>query len=98
MIAGRSHEHRHDRLIAVNPDADARRLAIALGLIVALMLGEVVVGIFSHSLALLSDAAHMLTDAAALTLGLVAIRLGSSPPAGGLTFRPQTGGIFSCLV
>jgi len=97
MIAGRSHEHRHDRLIAVNPDADARRLAIALGLIVALMLGEVVVGIFSHSLALLSDAAHMLTDAAALTLGLVAIRLASSPPAGGFTFGLKRAEILSAL-
>jgi cobalt-zinc-cadmium efflux system protein len=97
MIAGHSHEHRHDRLIAVNPNADGRRLAIALGLILALMLGEVVVGVFSHSLALLSDAAHMLTDAAALTLGLVAIRLASSPPAGGFTFGLKRAEILSAL-
>jgi cobalt-zinc-cadmium efflux system protein len=97
MIAGHSHEHRHDRLTAVNPDADARRLAIALGLIVALMVGEVVAGVFSHSLALLSDAAHMLTDAAALTLGLVAIRLASSAPAGGFTFGLKRAEILSAL-
>jgi cobalt-zinc-cadmium efflux system protein len=97
MIAGHSHEHRHDRLTAVNPDADARRLAIALGLIVALMAGEVVAGVFSHSLALLSDAAHMLTDAAALTLGLVAIRLASSAPAGGFTFGLKRAEILSAL-
>jgi cobalt-zinc-cadmium efflux system protein len=97
MIAGHSHEHRYDRLIAVNPEADARRLAIALGLIVALMVGEVVAGVFSHSLALLSDAAHMLTDAAALTLGLVAIRLASSPPAGGFTFGLKRAEILSAL-
>jgi cobalt-zinc-cadmium efflux system protein len=97
MIAGHSHEHRHDRLTAVNPDADARRLAIALGLIVALMVGEVVAGVFSHSLALLSDAAHMLTDAAALTLGLMAIRLASSAPAGGFTFGLKRAEILSAL-
>lgn len=97
MIAGHSHEHRHDPLTAVNPDADARRLAIALGLIVALMVGEVVAGVFSHSLALLSDAAHMLTDAVALTLGLVAIRLASSAPAGGFTFGLKRAEILSAL-
>jgi cobalt-zinc-cadmium efflux system protein len=97
MIAGHSHEHRHDRLTAISPDADARRLAIALALIVALMFGEVVAGVFSHSLALLSDSAHMLTDAAALTLGLVAIRLASSPPAGGFTFGLKRAEILSAL-
>lgn len=97
MIAGHSNERHHDRLTAVNPDADARRLAIALALIIGLMLGEVMAGIFSHSLALLSDAAHMLTDAAALTLGLLAIRLASSPPAGGFTFGLKRAEILSAL-
>ena len=58
---------------AVKPDADARRLWIALGLIAGFMAAEVVVGILAHSLALLSDAAHMLTDAGALVLSLVVI-------------------------
>jgi cobalt-zinc-cadmium efflux system protein len=64
----------------------ARRLAAALCLIVAFMAGEVVAGIVAHSLALLSDAAHMLTDAAALVLALAAARLATRPPRGGLTF------------
>ena len=97
MIGSHSHEHRHDRLPAVSPDADARRLVIALALIAALMFAEIVVGVFSHSLALLSDAAHMLTDAAALTLALVAIRLGGSPPAGGFTFGLKRAEILSAL-
>ena len=45
------------------------------------MAGEVVAGILAHSLALLSDAAHMLTDAGALALSLVVLRLVG--PAGG---------------
>jgi cobalt-zinc-cadmium efflux system protein len=64
----------------------SRRLAAALGLIVAFMAGEVVAGILAHSLALLSDAAHMLTDAGALGLSLVVVRLAARPAAGNRTF------------
>ena len=71
---------------AVKPDADVRRLWIALGLIAGFMAAEVVVGILADSLALLSDAAHMLTDAGALVLSLVVIRLVKRPAGGNLTF------------
>src|SRR5918998_4756325 len=47
---------------------------------------EVVAGILAGSLALLSDAAHMLTDAGALALALVAIRLARRPAAGAMTY------------
>jgi cobalt-zinc-cadmium efflux system protein len=67
-------------------EGDARRLAVALGLILAFMAGEVVAGVLAHSLALLSDAAHMLTDAGALGLSLVVIRLAARPAAGNRTF------------
>jgi cobalt-zinc-cadmium efflux system protein len=77
-----SHDHAH----AVSPDADRRRLAVALGLIVGFMAVEVVLGIVASSLALLSDAAHMLTDAAALALSLVAARLAARPARGAMTF------------
>ncbi len=75
------HEHTHRA-----GDGDARRLAVALALIVAFMAAEVVVGILAHSLALLSDAAHMLTDAGALALSLVVIRLAARPAGGNLTY------------
>ncbi|HEY8763436.1 MAG TPA: cation transporter [Solirubrobacteraceae bacterium] len=52
---------------------------------------EVTVGILASSLALLSDAAHMLTDATAIGLSLVAIRLAQRPAKGPLTFGPATG-------
>jgi cobalt-zinc-cadmium efflux system protein len=71
---------------AVSVDADLVKLAIALGLIVAFMAVEVTVGILASSLALLSDAAHMLTDATAIGLSLVAIRLAQRPAKGALTF------------
>ena len=77
---GHDHHHHH------HADADSRRLAIALALIVGFMCVEVVAGIVADSLALLSDAAHMLTDAGALVLSLVAIRLAKRPAAGAMTY------------
>jgi cobalt-zinc-cadmium efflux system protein len=70
----------------VSADADTRKLSVALGLIVAFMVVEVVVGALVHSLALLSDAAHMLTDAGAVGLSLVAIRLAARPARGAMTY------------
>lgn len=82
-----SHDHEHGgHSHGVSADADRGKLAIALGLIVAFMAVEVVVGIAAHSLALLSDAAHMLTDAGAIALALVAVRLAQRPAGGRLTF------------
>ncbi|OLB74200.1 MAG: cation transporter [Actinobacteria bacterium 13_2_20CM_2_71_6] len=74
---------------------DRRYLAGALGLIVAFMVTEVVVGLLARSLALLSDAAHLLTDAAALVLALVAARLAERPPRGGYTYGLQRAEILS---
>jgi cobalt-zinc-cadmium efflux system protein len=55
------------------------RLAAAFGLTVAFMLAEVIGGLWTGSLALLADAAHMLTDAGGLALALVAIRFAEKP-------------------
>jgi len=66
--------------------SNRRALIVALGLVVALMAGEVVAGILAHSLALLSDAAHMLTDAGALGLSLLALWLAARPAGANLTF------------
>jgi cobalt-zinc-cadmium efflux system protein len=80
------HDHHAGHSHGVSADADAAKLAIALGLIVGLMAVEVTAGILASSLALLSDAGHMLTDAAALGLSLVAIRLARRPASGAMTF------------
>ncbi len=66
--------------------ADARWLSAALTLILAFMAGEVAAGLAAHSLALISDAAHMLTDAASIALVLITARLAARPPAGGYTY------------
>ena len=82
MSAHAHHGHAH----VVRADADRRRLAIALALILGFMAVEVVAAIVAHSLALLSDAAHMLTDAGALALSLVAARLATRPAGGAMTY------------
>ena len=56
--------------------ANERNLWIVLGLTTAFMLAEIVGGVLTKSLALISDAAHMFTDAAALAIALAAIRIG----------------------
>jgi len=61
-------------------------LTVALILILAFMAVEVVVGILASSLALISDAAHMLTDAGAIGLSLVAARLAARPAQGVMTY------------
>jgi cobalt-zinc-cadmium efflux system protein len=78
------HDHAHDH--GVRADADTRPLATALALILAFMGAEVVAGVAADSLALLSDAAHMLVDAGALALSLWAARLAQRPPGGRMTF------------
>ncbi len=76
--AGHSH--------GASADADRGKLRVALALILGFMAAEVAAGIVADSLALLSDAAHMLTDAAAIGFSLVAIRLAGRPAGGRMTF------------
>lgn len=93
-----AHDHAHDHSghsHEVSADADRGKIRIALALILGFMAVEVVVGILASSLALLSDAAHMLTDAVALGLALFAIRLAKRPSAGSFTFGWQRAGILS---
>ena len=85
------HEHAHP----ISADANRRRLGVALGLILGFMVAEVTAGILADSLALLSDAAHMLTDAGAIGLSLLAIRLAARPPSGSMTFGLKRAEILS---
>ena len=86
---GAGHAH------GVSADADARYLTIAFVLILAFMTFEVIAGILAHSLALLSDAAHMLTDAGALALSLVVIRFVRRPGGETLTYGRQRAEVLS---
>jgi cobalt-zinc-cadmium efflux system protein len=67
------HGHDHKR------EASQRTLLVVLALTFGYMLAEAIGGYLANSLALLSDAGHMLTDVAALTLSLFAVRFASRP-------------------
>lgn len=82
----------------MSEDADRRYLAIALALLVGFMLVEVVVGIVASSLALISDAGHMLTDAGAIGLALVTMRLAQRPARGVMTYGLKRAEILSAQV
>jgi cobalt-zinc-cadmium efflux system protein len=77
------HEHSHAHAA---PNGDRRALTGALVLILLFMAGEVVFGIVANSLALLADAGHMLTDAAALGLAIFAASMAARPAQGRWTF------------
>jgi cobalt-zinc-cadmium efflux system protein len=81
-----SHSHGHAHFDAASAEGSRSRLYATLALILGLMAAELAVGVVAHSLALLSDAGHMLTDAAAIALSLLALRLAARPARGVLTF------------
>ncbi|MEV4251264.1 cation transporter [Streptosporangium canum] len=81
-MADHGHGHGH----GVSAEADRRYLTGALLLIVGFMAIEVVIGFIAQSLALISDAGHMLTDAIAIVFALIAMRISARPPQGGFTY------------
>jgi cobalt-zinc-cadmium efflux system protein len=91
---GHGHGHAHGPA----PDADRRPLAAALALLLAFLLAEVMVAVLAGSLALLSDAGHMLSDVAAIALALLAARLATRPSSGAWTFGMHRAEILSAAV
>jgi cobalt-zinc-cadmium efflux system protein len=88
-----AHDHSHEFA-----EADRRRLTGAFVLIVGFMVAEVVAGILGSSLALISDAGHMLTDAIAIGLALAALRLAQRPPGGSFTYGMRRAEILSAQI
>lgn len=98
-----SHHHAHGHGTGghshgVSADADRGYLIAALSLILGFMVVEVLVGIAAHSLALISDAGHMLTDAASIALALVAIRLAARPARGAYTYGLKRAEVLSAQI
>ena len=80
---GQSHSHNSAQ---PTEDKNARRLLLAFCVTAGFMVVEVAGGLISGSLALLADAGHMLTDAAALLFAFLAVRFASRPPNAQHTF------------
>ncbi len=89
---GHSHGHHH------HGSRNRRRLGITLGLVILYMIAEFVGGLLSGSLALLADAGHMLSDAAALGLSLFALWFCQRPPTPSRTWGYYRIEILAALV
>lgn len=89
---GRGHEHDGGRA------ADRKALGIALGLTASYTVAEVVGGLLTGSLALLADAAHMLSDNVSIALALFAVWLAAKPPSPERTFGFKRAEILAALV
>ena len=92
-----SSHHGHDHSHAVVTEDNAKKLTFALILTSSFLVIEVIAGFITQSLALLSDAAHMFTDAAALAIALVAIKIGKLPADDKRTFGYQRFEILAAL-
>ena len=88
----------HGRSHLPTPDADIRYLVVALALISAFVIGEVVAAVLGSSLALFADAGHMLTDVAALAMSTWAVRLAVTPARGKWTYGLKRTEILSAAV
>lgn len=95
---GRGHGHGHGHGHLAGANSDGRYLTGALALIVLFMVGEVIAGLVAGSLALLSDAGHMLTDAIAILFALFAMRIAARPPRGGFTYGLKRAEIISAQI
>ncbi len=74
-----------------------RRLAVTLGVNVALAAGQVVAGVVAHSTGLLADAGHNITDVAGITMSLVAVRWALRPRSPEHSFGYHRGTILAAL-
>lgn len=92
-----SHGHGHSHGHATAGQRHRGRLVAALAITVTVMLVEVVAAWLTGSLALLADAGHMLSDAAGLTIALIATWLAARPATDRWTFGWQRAEILAAL-
>jgi cobalt-zinc-cadmium efflux system protein len=91
------HKHSHTHFNDIKGQI-TRRMAIALAITLAFVFVEIAAGLYSNSLALLTDAAHNFTDALALALSWWALRLTSQPANPKRTYGYHRAGILVALV
>jgi cobalt-zinc-cadmium efflux system protein len=91
-----AHQHHHEHLDARRA-ANRRRMSGALAINLALLAATVVGGILAHSLALLADGGHLLSDVGAIAIALIAARLASVAPSGTRTYGLQRSEVLGAL-
>jgi cobalt-zinc-cadmium efflux system protein len=90
------HHHQHEHLDARRA-ANRRRMLVALAINVALLVATVAGGILAHSLALLADGGHLLSDVGAIGIALLAARLASVAPTAARTYGLQRSEVLGAL-
>ncbi|MBW2218147.1 MAG: cation transporter, partial [Deltaproteobacteria bacterium] len=80
------HSHRPIKSNSRTSSSNQRNLLIVLSITALVMIAEIIGGLLANSLALLSDAGHMLTDILALGLSIIAMRFAQKPPTASKTF------------
>src|SRR5688572_4112840 len=91
------HAHVHHGGLDARRAGNRSRMAVALGINVALLAGTLVGGILTGSLALLADAGHLLSDVGAIAIGLIAARLAATAPTPARTFGLQRTEVLGAL-
>jgi cobalt-zinc-cadmium efflux system protein len=94
---GGAHAHRHDRAPGHGAGTPAARLRLAIPLTLAVFAAELIGGIWTSSLALLSDSLHVLFDATALGLSYAAIVLAARPASDRHSYGLHRGEILAAL-
>jgi Co/Zn/Cd efflux system component len=84
--AGKTIKSRRDKSLSDHEQILRKRLWIAVGLTLVIFFAELIGGLWTRSLALLSDSFHVLTDAVSLVLTLAAVYLAMRPPSDRHTF------------
>lgn len=92
------HDESHGHSHGISADSSVRWLWLAFAINLSFTLIEVAVGLIANSLAVLSDAAHQSTDAAAIGLAIIAIRLAARAPSGRFTFGLKRSEILSAQI
>ncbi|WP_206886466.1 cation diffusion facilitator family transporter [Alicyclobacillus mali (ex Roth et al. 2021)] len=93
-----SHDHRHDHSDAFHSHVAVEKMKIAFFLTLIILVIEALGGWISHSLALWSDAGHVLSDLAAIGLSWYAMKQSQKPANEGMTFGYYRAGILAAFV
>ncbi|MEW6358946.1 MAG: cation diffusion facilitator family transporter [Planctomycetota bacterium] len=90
--------HNHNHVHGISDAAAGGKLKFAIALTSAVLLAEVLGGVWTRSLALLSDAAHVFMDVFALTLSLIALRLAMRPASDTRTYGLHRAEVLAALI
>jgi len=93
-----NHSHAHDHGDVFHSHAPIGKMKLAFFLTLIILVVELIGGIISHSLALLSDAGHVLTDIAAIGLSWYAMRQSEKPASEKFTFGYHRSGILAAFI